>query len=149
GKKVFLLLLGTVGLAGVVVALLTLMRSTPKPLFMSIAVTEYDNYPPNPFGQQDGSALRDTFGGDAVKAFQAQERTKIRDELHYWADRTAEAEDKGRPMVVHLTALAVAREGTVRLLPGKASPDSTDSWLPLADVLAALRKGQGQRLLLL
>src|SRR5205085_9411780 len=106
--------------------------------FISIAVTEYEKYPPNPFGQQDGSALRDTFGGDAVKPFQAQERGKIMEQLNYWADRTGEAEDKGRPMVVHLTALAVAREGTVRLLPGKASPDSTDSWLPLADVLGAL-----------
>src|SRR5207248_6233297 len=86
---------------------------------------------------------------EAVQAFQAQERQKIVQELNQLAERTGQSADKKRPIVVHLTALAVARGGQVHLLPGNAQPDDEASWLPLRDVLDALRRGQGPRLLLL
>src|SRR5260221_4320840 len=141
GKQKFLLLAGILGVAGVIVGLITLIRPTPKPLFLGIAVTEYSNpnWPPNLWGQQDSKALQGLPWDEAVQAFQAQERQKLVQELKQLAERTGQSADKGRPIVVHLTALAVARGGKVHLLPGNAQPDDEASWLPLSDVLDELR----------
>src|SRR5262245_36341054 len=151
GKQKFLLLFGMLGLVGMIVGLITLIRPTPKPLYLGIAVTEYSNpnWPPNPWGQQDSKAIESLPWDEGKQAFQAQERQKIIQELNALADRTAQSADKGRPIVVHFTSLAVVWDGKVYLLPGNAQPAEPNSWLPLEEVLAALRRGQGPRLLLL
>ena len=38
-----------------------------------------------------------------------------------------------KPVVVHITALAVVREDKVFLLPVDADPDDSTTWLPVAD----------------
>src|SRR5262249_43891903 len=42
-------------------------------------------------------------------------------------------------LVVHLSALARTQDDKIFILPADAHPDKPDTWLPLADVLQALR----------
>ncbi len=65
------------------------------------------------------------------------------------ADRTGQAKDKNRPVVIYLNAFATVRDGKICLLPGRADPDNPASWLPLEQLLDAMRRGSGSRLLLL
>src|SRR5690606_15662270 len=90
--------------AGVGVALRRFLSEPPRPLFLSIAVSEYQdrNLPPNPWAQQDGDALRALFPEDSVQAFQSQERHLIVAELARLVERTTLSPDSGRPVVVHL-----------------------------------------------
>jgi len=138
-------------IVGIVAGLLIYLRPAPKPIFLGIAITQYANrsYSPNPWAQQDSDKLREHFESDSAQAYQAQEKKGLLDLLTQLADRTGKSADKGRPVIVHLSAHAVARESKVYLLPGRAEPDNRSSWLPLEDVLSALRRGSGPRLLLL
>lgn len=147
----FALLAAALAIVGVVAGLIMFLRSPKKPIFLSIAVTEYVNrgVPPNPFARQDGDALRATFGKDSVQAFQSQERDLILRELAQLADRTTTSDEKNRPVIVHLCAYAVIRDNTIYLLSGFSQPDSESTWLPLGEVFDALRRCAGGCLLLL
>ena len=149
--RAFVALAVLLALAGVVVGLLFYLRPPPRPVFVSIAVTEYAdrNWPVNPFARQDGDALRERFGSDSVQAFQSQERALVLAELNRLADATRRSEDAGRPVVVHLSALGLVHAGRVHLLPGTARANEPSTWLPLGEVLQALRRAEGPRLLLL
>lgn len=136
-------------MAGGLVGWMLLVRPPPRPLFLSIAVTEYRDraWPANPWAGQDSEALRRHFGADSVQAFQSQERELILRELGQLADRSR---DEGqRPVAVHLSALAVARDRVPYLLPGDARPDQPLTWIALEDLLQPLRKMTAPRLLVL
>src|SRR5262249_22466448 len=150
GKRFGVLFL-ILAIVGIVAGLLLYMRRNPEPIALGVAVTQYANrsYPPNPFAQQDGDSIRAKFEGDSAQASQAQEKQGLLDQVIGLAERTGKSPDKGRPVVVHLSAHAVSRGGKVYLLPGRADPDNTTTWLPLEDVLAGLARGKGPRLLLL
>jgi hypothetical protein len=149
GKRFTVLFLILV-IVGVVAGLLLYMRQPPRPIALSVAVTEYSPpYPPNPFARQDGEAIRARFEGDSAQAAQAQEKQGLLEQIIGLAERTGKPPDRGRPVVVHLSAHAVSRGGKVHLLPSRAEPDNVTSWLALDDVLAALARGKGPRLLLL
>jgi hypothetical protein len=151
GGKRFAVITLILVVVGVVAGLLIYLRPAPKPIFLGVAVTQYANrsYPPNPWAQQDSDKLREHFEADSAQAFQAQEKKGLLDLLIQLADRTGQSKDKGRPVVALLSAHAISREGKVYLLPGRAEPDNRSTWLSLEDVLGALRRGSGPRLLLL
>jgi hypothetical protein len=149
GRKRLALLGAFLAVIGVVLGLLTLLNRTPRPIFLGMAVTEYAHYPPNAWAQQDSDALRALFGTDSEQAFTGQERHLLLQKLNELTDRTSTSAEKGRPVIVHLTGLAVPWGGKVHLLPGNADPSAPASWLPLSDVLSALARGKGPRFLLL
>jgi hypothetical protein len=126
-------------------------RQPPQPIGLGVAVTQYENrsYPPNAFARQDGTAIRGHLPGDSAQAEQAQQKQDLLNQVAAAAERSTQAADKGRPVVVHLSAHAVNRGGKVYLLPGLADPDNPASWLALDDVLAAFARGNSPRLLLL
>ncbi|MCE9532912.1 MAG: hypothetical protein K8T89_17580 [Planctomycetes bacterium] len=148
--KLFLGALVLAAIVGVVIGLLTFFRSPPKPIFLSIAITEYAdrNFPVNAFAQQDGEALRKHFGADSVQAFQSQERELILRELNLLADRSSN-KDKGRPIVVHLSANAFAQGGTVYVLPGNAKAGVAGTAIRLEEILDILKRAKGDRVLML
>src|SRR5207237_5278009 len=104
----------------------------PPPIALSIAVTQYAqrSYPPNPFARHDGEAIRAQFAGDSAQAAQAQQKQQLLEQISGLSERTGKAPDKGRPVVVHLSAHAARRGGKVYLLPGFADPDVATTWLP-------------------
>src|SRR5262249_31691154 len=106
-------------------------------------------YPANAFAQQDGEAIRAHFEGDSAQAAQAQQRQGLLDQVAGAAERSTRAADKGRPVVVHLSAHAVNRGGQVFLLPGLADPDHPASWPGSAEVPAVFARAPTPRLLLL
>lgn len=138
-------------IVGVIGGLLYYLRPTPQPLALALAVTQYADahYPPNAWAQQDVEAFSRHFDDDSVMALQGQEQQTLRDLVASLADRTTRTEDRGRPVVVYLSGLAVTRQNRVYLLPGRADPDDPSTWLPLSELLGALASGQGPRLLLL
>jgi hypothetical protein len=150
GKRFFVLAIA-LAIVGVIVGILIWPVQGANPIFLGIPVTQYDHhgFPPNPWAQADGEALRTRFGSDSALAAQAQEKRAILDQITALADRTGGARDKGRPVVIYLNAFATVLGDKVQVLPGRADPDNTASWLPLEEVLSAMRRGSGSRLLLL
>jgi hypothetical protein len=136
--------------AGGVVGLLTYLRPAPKPIFLSLAVTEYAdrNFPVNAFAQQDSESLRKHFGDDSVQAFQSQERDLILRELNQLADRSRGA-DKGRPIIIHLSAHGLVQGGAVYIIPGNGKAGVAGTWIRLEELLDGVKRIQGDRLLLL
>ncbi|MCX7700463.1 MAG: hypothetical protein N2039_06265, partial [Gemmataceae bacterium] len=112
-------------IVGVIGGLLYYLRPTPQPLALALAVTQYADahYPPNAWAQQDVEAFSRHFDDDSVMALQGQEQQTLRDLVASLADRTTRTEDRGRPVVVYLSGLAVTRQNRVYLLPGRADPD--------------------------
>src|SRR5262249_528910 len=134
-----------------VAGLIVYLRPAARPIELGVAVTQYADrsYPPNAFAQQDSEAIRARFEGDSAQPYQAQENQGWLDQMVALAERTGQAGDKGRPVVIHLSAHAVSRGGKVYLLPGRAEPDNPTTWLALDEILAALARGKSPRLLLL
>ncbi len=149
-SRLFLGALLLAALVGVVVGLLSFFRSAPKPIFLSIAVTEYSdrNFPVNAFAQQDSEALRQQFGTDSVQAFQSQERDLILRELSQLEARSRGA-DSGRPIIIHLSANAFVYDGVVQLIPGNGQSGSPATWIRLSEVVDLVKRIAGHRLLLL
>ena len=135
---------------GVAVGLLTWVRAEPAPLFLSIPVAEYETWPANPWAQKDSEGLVDALpkkeNGFIPTQSQSQQGGFEREieELEKKAK-----DDRDQPVVVHLNALAVADGDSVFVLLSKASPARRDLWVPLDNILKAVAKIGGDRLLLL
>jgi hypothetical protein len=145
GRKLFLRLLLLAALVGAVTALLALfIHPMREPYFTGLPVREYDArlWPPNPLAVQDNKALLRHFE-DPRDAYTSQTHDQILKELDNLRTR------QGSPVVVYLTALAVATEDGVYVLPGDARPDDRDRWLPLREVLQRLRACPADRKLLI
>src|SRR5262245_15593362 len=150
GKRIAVLALVLIIIA-VIAGILTYTTPVAQPIFLGIVVTQYDDpaYPPNPWAQHDGERLRGYFGEGSALARQSQEKTSLLGQIDGLAKATSADKDKGQPVVVYLNAFAAGHAGKAQLLLGRAKPDSPTSWLPLEDVLSALRQCSGPRLLLL
>ncbi len=149
GRIVALVLV--LAIVGVIGGLLYYLRPTPRPLALAVAITQYADrrYPPNPWAQQDAEAFRRHFDDDSALALQGQEKQALKDLVASLAERSTRSEDRGRPLVLYLTALSAVYEGRVFLLPGRAESDDPTTWLPLNELLSAFAAGQGPRLLIL
>jgi hypothetical protein len=132
--KIFLLLAIMLALVGAIIAMLLFYGSFHPPHFVSIPVTEYDlHYPPNAFALQDGEALRVFFDPERSKdAFEHQERDRF---VRALQGLSAHADG---PVVLHVSAHALARGEEVYILPGDALPDDPNTWLALTDILRYL-----------
>ena len=141
--------------AGVVLGLVTLPRAAVWPLFVSVAVGEYEDsaWPVNSWANQDADRLAERFGSTAVKAFGFQSRDKLRQLLGWLAGESRIAGlpplDRRRPLVLHLSALGAVRGRAVYLVPADATPDNPDSWINVVDVLKAAADHRNPRTLLI
>lgn len=136
------------GLVGLIGGLFVYLRPDPVPVVLAVPVTQYahPDWPANPWAEADARGLRDRFGGDPAQAFQVQEKDRIRRELTRAAD---DSRGRSRPVVAYISALGVAADGKVSLLPGDARPDDPAGWLPLAEVLQLFGRTDAPRLLVL
>lgn len=145
--KVLRLLLFLVALGGAAAALPWFIKLFHKPFLVTVVVTEYTDprLPPYAFGTQDSQELFARFGSGNAKAFDRQSGVVLKAELKNLARL------RGKTLVLHLGGFAVARKGAVSLLPADADPDRPEAtWLPLSDVLGALRaSGAANKLLVL
>jgi hypothetical protein len=133
-------------LAGALIGFLLYIRPYRPPAFLSLPITEYRDrrYPPNDFAQQDGEALLQRFHAEGNRlAFNSQEGDLLQQEIRELSER------KEKALVLHLSSLAICREGKVYLLPANADADRPETWLPLDTVLEALRSCPTPRKLLI
>ncbi len=125
--------------AGAIVGLILWKKADPKPLFVGIAVTDYEEvrgWPINGFAGQDADALRAAFPGDAVQTVQSQEAEPMLAEIRRLGERTRGGH---RTAVLYLSVFGVADGPGVAVLPAKADPRDAASWLSLAKVIEAAR----------
>jgi hypothetical protein len=144
-RTLIILLAACSAVAGAILGWLFLLRGFTEPYFLTIPFTEYlePALPVNAWAAQDSQALRAHFSHAHRQAnFQ---------EGHQLADALATLRTEKRPVVVHLRAHAVARDGQVLLLPGDARLGELEvKGIPLENVLQAIRQSPGDdRLLLL
>jgi hypothetical protein len=137
-------------LGGVLAGLVYYLKSPPQPLLVVIRLDQYRDpqLPVSPWGDQDRAALRDLsrVGLKEQSAFTSQERHLLLQEL----DAVGRNQPTNQPLVIYLCAYAVGTEnGGVSLLPADALLDEPKSWLPLTDVLAAIKACPVKRKLLL
>ena len=137
--------------AGVAVGLITWVRDEPAPFLLSIPVAEYEQWPSNPWAQKDAEGLKAALPkpdhGFIPTQSQSQEGGLER-EIEALEERAKKS--SGQPVVVHLNALAVADGDAVSVLLSKAVPGRRDGlWVPLDNVLKAVARMNGNRLLIL
>ena len=149
-KKRFAALFVFLALVGVAIGLLTFPGCSKPPVLVSIAVTEYTHYgwPVNAWASQDAAGLRKHFAKDSAHTLQSQTKARVLRELNQAAD-LSKGEQKGRPFVIHFSALGIVREGEVYALPADAEPAQPGTWLRLDELLEPIRRAQGDRLLVL
>jgi hypothetical protein len=123
------LAIGTV----ILIFMLLIKRPPPEPYFLTINISAYNasQYVPPPFGAQDSAVLMRHF------THKAQATSKDKKRLRTYLEELARPST--RPVIVHISALALVRDETVYLLPGDADPDDKDTWLDVLDVVKALR----------
>jgi hypothetical protein len=140
-----LALVALLAATGAVAGLWFWVQPPVPPLLVTVPVSEYKDlaWPANPWAEQDSDLLRSCFQEQNDKAFDYQELERFRDLLKSLRGKT------GRPVVLHLTALATVHGGRVYLLPADAAPAAPDTWLPFEDVLQALASCPAKHKLLL
>ncbi|WP_020470994.1 hypothetical protein [Zavarzinella formosa] len=125
--------------AGAIAGLLMWRKDDPKPLFVAIAVTDYEEvrgWPINGFALQDADALRGRFPDDGVQPLQSQEGETILSEIKRLGER---ARKENRVAVLYLSMFGVATGVDVALIPAKADPRDPATWLPLERVIETAR----------
>lgn len=112
--------------------------------FITMPLCEYDPpWPPVPFAEADADRLLAHFPS-GEKAFANQEEELFTRKLKSLEDH------KGRPLVIHITGLAVVRGGKVFLLSSRARPGEPDrNWHPLEDLLDAVARCPAKEKLLI
>lgn len=141
-KRLYAVVAGMLALTAAIVALALLFQADKEPSFLSIPITEYRErfYPVNAFAEQDSDALAavllgrsGTDGRTKGKAYESQDKALLVQQLARLRS------NKDSRLVVHLSALARTQNDEVFLLPADAHPDKPDTWLPLAEVIQAMR----------
>src|SRR5262249_29036000 len=120
----------------------------PRPALAVVRVDQYDTDPDIPFSPwaaQDREGLSH-LGLPNKDTFTSQEKDKLRQVLeHLGHDQPAD-----QPLIIYLCAYAVVQDdATVAVLPARGKLDMPPTWLPIKDVLAALKQCPVERRLLL
>lgn|GEM_PF-5564014 len=132
-------------LAGVLAALFFTLKDPLPPIeLLAVPVSQYRNieWASNPTADADADELLKHFEQAGGRAAAAQQADKLRKLLANPNDAELR-QNPGAPFVLFVSALAITRDGKAFVLPGDATldgPDAAKSWIPFADVLAALEK---------
>jgi hypothetical protein len=138
-------LITLLAVAGTILGLSLWPRAPVLPRFLTVPICQYRDraWPPNPWAERDCDLLRACFADDPENGFDHQERNRF---LSFLDKLAGEAK---APVVLHLTALARVRDGTVYVLPGDAVTGDITTWVKLDDVLGRFGSGSAPRKLLL
>jgi hypothetical protein len=148
--RIIVLLACILALAGALLGLLGWIRPVPRPYLFPLWVSTYQSHqiPFLPWAEQDLQVLN---GGGSIfrviKApFGSQDRRTIYRELELLGGLLPTD-----PVVVYVNARArIGRRGEVALLPADADPIDSGTWIPLRELLVALRDSPaGWKLLVL
>lgn len=129
-----------------IVWILLLRPPAASPYFVTITIGDYNSrhYAGLPFAAHDSELLLRHFPADAKKQAVTKSKKLLREQL-----KTLDSLAK-QPLIVHLAALALVREGNVFVLPGDADPDDEETWLDVREVLDAVKDSPApQKLLIL
>ena len=137
-------------LAGAIAGLFVYLKPDPEPVVLVLPITQYKHpaWPANPLADADARGLFEAFPGRTAPAFPIQEKARILEAIRQVVDESR-GPASGRPILVYLNALGIARGDTPYLLPGDADPDDDSTWLPLDEILAALENTKVPRSLIL
>lgn len=150
GKQIFSVLAMIGILVGVIVGVVMLLRPTPKPTFIPVAVSQYDDplLPANAQADDDRKALSSEQRFAVVKElFTTQEKSLI--EGTFSDLRKKQPKDR---VVVYLNAFVVAsskEDGELLLLPGRAEIDRPETGIKLRALLADMQQCPADRKLLI
>src|ERR1019366_3447180 len=113
----------------VIVWILLIQPPPTPPYFLSINIAEYNNkqYPVVAFASQDAERIRRHFPGKQAAATKTKEL--LRKELAGLAGRSEPT------VIVHISALAIARDDKVFVLPADAEVENESQWLELREVV--------------
>ncbi len=141
--KLFAVALVVALLVGTVLSLLSLLKPSPKLTFYSIAISEYEDWPPYPWsippeGLQRLSVERQNF----------QQRDLLLDKLLELA-RPPRPRPPHDPLVIYLGGLAISRAEDIYFVPADARPDEPSTWVPLDQLLEPLQGLNHPRLLII
>ncbi|SIO60646.1 Carboxypeptidase regulatory-like domain-containing protein [Singulisphaera sp. GP187] len=148
--RIFVLLACILALAGVLIGLLGWIRPLPRPYLFPIWVSSYQSRQISflPWAEQDLHAMS---RGDSISRiintpFGNQDRRTIQQELGRLGELVATDS-----VVVYVNARAcIGPRGAVALFPADADPADFRTWIPLREVLEALRASPaGWKLLVL
>ncbi|MFL5329489.1 MAG: caspase domain-containing protein [Gemmataceae bacterium] len=142
---VAMLLAGILG--GAIVGLWFWMGSDPGPRFISIPLYDLNNdvWPPVPYAMADAHRLEQHFDESAREV-----AATSREEVRYAEILKSLAARGDRPLVLHVTGLAVANGDIVYLLGARANPGEINgSWHPIEELLDAVRKCPAKNKLLI
>ena len=128
-------------IAGAIAGLFVYLKPDPEPVVLVLPITQYKHadWPANPLAESDARAFYEAFPGHAAPAFPDQEKARLLAAVQRVVDESL-GKAKSRPLIVYINALGVARNGVPYILPGDADPAEEGTWLPVDELLAALRK---------
>ncbi len=137
-------------LAGAIAGLFVYLQPDPEPVVLVLPITQYKraDWPANPLADADARSFFESFPGRTAPAFPDQEKARILGAIQQVVEESL-TKSVGRPILIYLNALAIARSDTAYILPGDADPDDDSTWLPLDEVLALLGKAKVPRVLIL
>jgi len=148
--SIFVLLASILVLAGSLVGLLGWIRPLPRPYLFPVWVSSYQSRQLSfiPWAERDFLALsRGGYFSRIINApFGSQDRRTIHQELELLGERLPTDS-----VVVYVNSRAcVGPSGEVTLFPADADPDDMSTWIPLREILEALRASPaGWKLLIL
>jgi len=137
-------------LGGAIAGLFVYLKPDPEPVVLVLPITQYKHpaWPANPLADDDARGFFEAFPGRTAPAFPIQEKARILEAIRQVVDESR-GPASGRPILVYLNALGIARGETPYILPGDADPEDDSTWLPLDEILAALEKSKVPRSLIL
>jgi hypothetical protein len=145
-RKVLILSAVVLALAGAIAAWLLYPRAFQQPYFLALLLDQHDDrrLPANAWADADRTALRQVWT-DGNSAFTSQTRPLLLGELDRLKDRSGD-----QPVVIYLSGCALPdAKGNVCLLVSESDPTRPDTWVPLAEVFARLKKCEAKNKLLL
>jgi len=164
GPMIGCTLLALCAVGGIILALISWFDGgDDEPYFVTIPIGEYSDpaWPANPWVYEDSTMLAECFktrdGQPLASNWKnSQQQNRLQTGLDSIANGSIEPGltgqlDKaaGRPLVIHINSLAVARNRMVYLLPAEAKPEDSSNWIPITKLLDAVQACKSPKKLLI
>lgn len=149
GTRLFIAASFFLAIAGAIIAFFLYMRRPDAARIVTIPISQYSDPPwtVNPWAEEDSDALQAVLSATESsrdKAFGAQETGRL--EARF---RKLSESDDSKPIIVHLSALALVDNGAVYVLPANAEPGRKQDWLPVESILNSIRNIRAKHRLLM